>query len=93
VKAVILILKHATSLGLNISPESALTNAELAYQEANIDLKIQQFLAASSQEHSVQLFAGFIMVTDIGLFILASGTIISHQAFSAIIVFGQNICV
>jgi hypothetical protein len=78
-KAVILILKHATSLCLLInSSESALTQAELAYQEANIDLKIQQFLAASSQEHSVQLFAGFIMVTDIGLFILASGTKISH---------------
>jgi hypothetical protein len=79
VKAVILILKHATSLRLmKISPESALTQAELAYQEANIDLKIQQFLAASSQEHSVQLFAGFIMVTDISLFILALGAIISH---------------
>jgi hypothetical protein len=79
VKAVILILKHATSLHLlDFSRESALTQADLAYQEANIDLNIQQFLAASSQEHSVQLFAGFIMATDIGLFILASGTKISH---------------
>jgi hypothetical protein len=78
-KAVILILKHATSLHLlGNSSKSAITQAELAYQEANIDLKIQQFLAASSQEHSVQLFAGFIMVTDIGLFILASGTKIIH---------------
>jgi hypothetical protein len=72
VKAVILILKHATSLGLNISPESALTNAELAYQEANIDWKIQEHLTASSQEHSVKQFAAFIMATDIGEFILAS---------------------
>jgi hypothetical protein len=90
VKAVILILKHATSLRLlDISPELALTQAELAYQKANIDLKIQQLLAGSFQEHSVQLFAGFIMVTDIGLFILALGTIMSHQAFSAIVVFSQ----
>jgi hypothetical protein len=79
VKAVILILKHATSLCLlNISPESALTQTELAYQVANIDLKIEQLLAGSFQEHPVQLFAGFTMVTDIGLFILALGTIRSH---------------
>jgi len=65
--AVILILKHATLLCLsNLSPESALTQAELAYQEANIDLRIQQYLRASSQEHSVQQFVDFIMATYIG---------------------------
>ena len=86
--AVILILKHATSLCLSNFPlESALTYAELAYQKANNDLKIQEFLRASSQEHSVQLFSGFIMATDIGLIILASVIIISHYAFSAISVF------
>jgi hypothetical protein len=79
VEAVILILKHATSLRVsNISSEFALTQAELAYQKANIDLKIQQFLKTSSQEHSIQLFSGFIMGIDIGLFILGSVTIISH---------------
>jgi hypothetical protein len=78
-KAAILILKHATSLCLlRNSSKSAITQAELAYQEANTDLKIQQFLAASSQEHSIELFARFIMFTDIGLFILACGTKISH---------------
>jgi hypothetical protein len=79
VEAVILILKQATSLCLsNHTPESALTHAELACQEANIDLKIQQFLKTSSEELSVQQFAGFIMGVDIGLFILASVAIISH---------------
>jgi len=68
--AVILILKHATLLHLfNLPVLSALTHADLAYQRANIDLKIQQHLRASSQpssqEQSVQLFAGFIMATDI----------------------------
>lgn len=66
-KAVILILKHATSLRLlDLPPESALTCAELDYQKSNIDFKIQEHLKASSQEHSVQQFAAFIMATDIG---------------------------
>jgi len=63
--AVILILKHATFLRLsNLTSKSALSHADLDYQEANIDLKIQ-LLMASSQEHSVVLFAHFIMATDI----------------------------
>ena len=70
VEAVILILKHATLLRLsNLSPVSALTQAELDYQEANVDLKIQQHLTVSSQEHSVELLMGFIMATEIGWFI------------------------
>ncbi len=92
-EAVILILKHATLLRpSNLLPESTLTQAELDYREANIDLKIQQHLTASSQEHTVELFAGFVMATDIGSFILASGRILSHQAFSAVSVFGRNTC-
>ncbi len=89
-EAVILILKHATFLRLSDSTsESAITRAELDYREANIDLKIRQYLTASSQEHSVEQFAGFIMATDIGLFILASVKLISHQAVS-VSVFGQQ---
>ena len=72
-KAVILILKHATSLCLsNKSRESALSHADLHYQEANIDLKIQEYLTATSQEQSVVQFVDFIMATDIGVFILTS---------------------
>jgi hypothetical protein len=67
VAALILLLKHATSLRtLSLSPASALTHAELDYQESNIDLKIQEHLMASSQQLSVQKFAAFIMATDIG---------------------------
>jgi len=81
VKAVILILKHATFLRLTsfLSPELALTHAELECREANIDLIIQQHLQVSSQEHSFELCVGFIMATDIGLFILAFFKIISHH--------------
>ena len=72
-EAVILLLKHANYLLLSqLSSESALTRAELHYREGNVDLKIQQHLAASSQVHSVELFVGFIMATDIGSFILLS---------------------
>ncbi|KAH9001720.1 hypothetical protein EDB92DRAFT_95010 [Lactarius akahatsu] len=83
--AVILILKHATFIRLsNVSPESALTHAELHYRHANIDSNIQQYLTTSSQEHSIELFAAFIMATDIGSFIIASVCIIPHRTFSAI---------
>ncbi|KAH9016498.1 hypothetical protein EDB85DRAFT_2207641 [Lactarius pseudohatsudake] len=47
-----------------MSPESALTHAEVDYREAKIDSRIRQYLAAPSQEHSVELFADFIIATD-----------------------------
>ncbi|KAH9017264.1 hypothetical protein EDB84DRAFT_1522295, partial [Lactarius hengduanensis] len=79
--AVILILKHATFLHLsNLSPESALTHAELDYQAANIDAKIQQYLMSSSQEHSVKQFTAFIMATDCS-FLLPSAWIVPHRKF------------
>ncbi|KAH9081436.1 hypothetical protein EDB83DRAFT_544428 [Lactarius deliciosus] len=65
-EAVILIFKHATFLRLsNVTSKSALPRAELDYRDANIDSSIQKYLMASSQEHSVELFAAFIMATDI----------------------------
>ena len=70
-EAVILILKHATFLLFsNLSPASALTNADLGYQEAKIDLKIQQYLVGPSQWYSVEQLASFIMATDFDWFIL-----------------------
>ena len=79
-----LILKHATFLHLSDTPRhSVLTIADQNYQQANIDLKIQQYLTEPSQEHFVEQLAEFIMATDIGLFILTSIKIISYQAFSA----------
>ena len=86
VKAVILIFKHATFLHLsNLSADSALTHAEMDYWASKIDLTVQEYLVASSHEHSVEQFAHFIMATNIGLFILASTKIIVHQSFTSII--------
>ena len=62
-----------------MSPELALNHADLDYQEANVDLKIQQHLTVSPQEHSIMLYEGFIMSTDIGLFILTFVKRVSHQ--------------
>ena len=61
-----------------MSRETALTNADLDYQEADVDLKIQQRIA-SSQKHSVMLYVGFIMATEIGLFILTFVKKIPHE--------------
>ena len=52
--------------------ELALRHADQQYQGANIDLCIQEYLTATSQEQSVMLFEDFIIATDMGLFILAS---------------------
>ena len=82
-KAVTLILKHATLSQLSNSPKLALTNVDQNYRNANIDVAIKQHLQAHSSEHSVEQFAGFIMGTDIGLFILLSVTSISYHPFSA----------
>jgi hypothetical protein len=62
---------HVTTL-LQTSnlPETALANVDLAYQRANIDGSIQQYLTDCASDVSVEQFAGFIMGTEIGLFIL-----------------------
>ncbi|KAH9022600.1 hypothetical protein EDB84DRAFT_1510208 [Lactarius hengduanensis] len=68
--AIILIFKHATFLRLNgFSSESVLTQAELDYREANIDLKVRQHLTGSSQD-SVEVSASFLMATDIANLII-----------------------
>jgi hypothetical protein len=81
VEAVILVLKHATLLQLSNEPEAALTQAELDYQESNIDLKIQEYLKALSSE-DVNQFSGFINATEIGMFVLLSATTRSYQPAS-----------
>ncbi|KAN0134535.1 hypothetical protein V8E53_007681 [Lactarius tabidus] len=64
--AVIIILKHATFLLLsNLSPKSALTQAETDYQAGNIGSEIQQFLTASPQSSSIKQFASFIKANEI----------------------------
>jgi hypothetical protein len=70
VKAVTLILKHATLLRTSNLPEAALTNVDLDYQRAkDIDGSIQQYLTATASDVSVEQFVGFIMGTEISLFI------------------------
>ena len=78
VEVVILILKHATTLRLSNKVKQALPLAELDYKEANIDLKIQEYLKAFTPEDTVEKFADFIMATNIGLFMHSSITTISH---------------
>ncbi|KAN0135436.1 hypothetical protein V8E53_006715 [Lactarius tabidus] len=64
--AVIFIMKLASVLRcFGISRHSVLALAELNYQEAGIDLKIQEYLAGTSEEQSVEQLADFIMATDI----------------------------
>jgi hypothetical protein len=73
----------------------ALTNVELDYQKANIDESIKQYLLTThalglSVEQFVEQFAGFIMVTDIGLFtLLPFNTSVSYCPFSLISVLSQ----
>ena len=78
VKAVILILKHATLLQLPTSLQLPIIQSESDYQQANTDLKIQQYLVAFSSKHSIKNFVAFIMATDIGALALASVSIVSH---------------
>lgn len=73
VEAFLIIFKHATFLrksnALKALPEVALTQAELDYQKANIELRIQEYLKSFPPEDSVETFSGFIMATELGLFI------------------------
>ena len=91
-KAVTLILKHATLLRTSNLPKAALTNVDLDYQRENIDESIQQYLATHTSELSVEQFAGFIMGTDISLLILPFVTSISDWSFRVISVLSQYRC-
>ena len=95
VKAATLILKHATLSQITSSNrlQVALTNVELDYQKANIDESIQQYLTICAPELSVDQFAGFIMVTDIGLFMLLLFDTTSYCPFSLISVLSQYRCI
>ena len=77
-EVVILILKHATILQFSNGPEEALTLAELDYRETNIDQNIQEYLKAFTPEDNAEKFAGFIIATNIGLFMYLYITKIPH---------------
>jgi F0F1-type ATP synthase assembly protein I len=93
VKAVTLILKHATLLRISNLPEAALTKADLDYQRQNIDNSIQQYLRSYALNLSVEQFAGFIMGTEIGWFILLFVTSISYCPFTVISVLSHYRCI
>ena len=83
-KAVTLILKHATLLRTSNLPKAALTSVDLDYKKQNIDKSIQQYLTAHASHLSEEQFAGFIMGTEIGWFILLFVTSISYCPVSVI---------
>jgi hypothetical protein len=94
VKAVTLILKHATFLQTSMPAKSALTIADQKYQKANIDVTIQQHLTACAAEQSEEQFVSFIMSTDIGLFTFLPFVIsISYYFFSVISVLSSYRCI
>ena len=93
-EAVTLILKHATLLRTSNLPKAALANVDLAYLRENVDESIQQYLTACASDVSAEQFAGFIMGTEIGLFILLPFvTSISYYPFSDISVLSHCRCI
>jgi hypothetical protein len=93
VKAVTLILKHATLLQTIDQPKEALTNVALDYQREHIDESIQQYLTKCASDVSDEQFAKFIMGTEIGWFILPLNVIsISYCLFSVILVLRYYRC-
>ena len=83
VKAVTLILKHATFLQTSMSSKSAVNKAEQKYHKAKIDVTIQEHLTACAGQQSEEQFVSFIMSTDLSLFIFFH---LSHQYLIALLV-------
>ena len=89
-KAVVLILKHATTLRPFNTPEKALTLAGQDYQEAKVNLKIQGHLKTFTLKDSVEKFADFIMATNLGLFMHSSITTKSHLSLQPKLLHREN---
>jgi len=79
-KAIVFIFKHATSLRHSLLRESALIQADLDYQKADVDQKIQEYIA-TSQGHSAKLDKAFITAIEIGLSILMLVQIVTSIYF------------
>jgi hypothetical protein len=82
-KAVIIILKHATTLRLSNTHKQALTLAGVDYKKAKVGLKIQEYLKTFTAEDSVEQFADFIMTTNIGLLCIYLMQTISHLSLDS----------
>ena len=87
---IILIFKHASVLCLSgTSATSALTQAALDYQDANIMSTIVQHFPASYQEYTTEQFTVFLMGSHIGLWwCLISTKMIADITFRVICVIG-----
>jgi hypothetical protein len=71
--AIVLIFKQATHLSLSGTPAyAALTQAEAAFQNANMMAKIQEYFTATYEDYTIQQIVGFLLNTDYGLSIFAS---------------------
>ncbi|KAI0245354.1 hypothetical protein BJV78DRAFT_1264233 [Lactifluus subvellereus] len=64
--AIIMILKHATTLCVSgTSRVSAINQAESDYQKSNIGLQVAQYFTKAPQKYSVQDFVDFIVMHPI----------------------------
>jgi hypothetical protein len=69
----VLIFKHAAHLSLSGTPAyAALTQAEAAFQSANMMSKIQEKFPPADQDYTMQQILTFLLNTDISLSIFAS---------------------
>ena len=66
--AIILIPKHAASLCLSgISVQTAISQAESNFQNADVAFKIEEHFTGSYEEYTVEQFVHFIVDTNFGL--------------------------
>jgi len=79
-KVLVLIFRHATSLRVSLLPGPALIQADLDYQKADVDQKIQKYVS-TCQRPSAKLDKAFIMGIEIGLSILLSAQTIQSFCF------------
>jgi len=75
-------LKHATTLRLSLLPGPALIQADLDYQQADVDQHIQQYVSTSQgPSANLKLDKAFIMAIEIGSVCLFSCLFKSYKAF------------
>ncbi len=79
-KVVVLLLKRVTSLRLYKLPGPALIQADLDYQKADVNQKLQEYVSAS-EGPSAKLDNTFIMAIEIGSVRLFSCLFKSYKAF------------
>ena len=79
-KVLVCIFRHTTSLQVSLLPGPALIQADLDYQKADVDQKVQEYISAC-QGPSAKLDEAFIMGIEIGSSILLSAQTIQSLCF------------